>query len=106
MLPIFWDDGSAPSPTRACPIVNAGPAPRWVIPLGPVIGVWIHWYGGRSTPCLCDVCPACAANEPQRWAGYAPCLHLAVEHDPATGECKNVWQLGVLYVPSGDNRRW
>ena len=40
--------------------------------LGPWVGVWIHWVGRRTMPCLNEDCPKARHNRPIRWCGYAP----------------------------------
>ena len=69
MSPIDWDDRP--------PTVH--PARVWTCPVGEFrvrllarpVGVWIHWLGKRSLPCLKGDCPAARHRSPQRWQGYA-----------------------------------
>lgn len=46
--------------------------PVWIVALGPPVGVWVHWMGKRSLPCLGDQCPAARHRRPVHWTGYLP----------------------------------
>lgn len=39
-----------------------------------LIGVYTHFYHGRTLPCESEGCPACADNSPTRWHGYLACF--------------------------------
>lgn len=45
-----------------------------------LIGVFTHFFHGRTTPCEGTACDACAANQPARWHGYVAAF------DPRTHE--------------------
>ena len=35
-----------------------------------VVGLYVHYWSGRSRPCTGETCEACASNNAARWKGY------------------------------------
>lgn len=61
-----------------------------IILSGDVVGCFTHHWGGRTSPCLPDTCPACDHGARRDWKGYLCCLRpsnrqvVMVEITPAT----------------------
>lgn len=53
-----------------------------------VLGVWTHFLGGRTLPCMSSDCKGCEAQMPKRWEGYislitpSPSKHILVALTP------------------------
>lgn len=46
---------------------------------GQFLGVKLHYWKGRSTPCMGPDCEACQQGHKPRWKGYIQCLHPATK---------------------------
>lgn len=68
--PIDWTD--KPPSVPLARIWTPPDLDSWVVLLGRWSGVWIHWIGRRSVPCLGPQCPSNRHLKPAHWAGYAP----------------------------------
>ncbi len=69
-MSISWQDENPPVITAKIWTPPAGLTE--VCLLGRWLGVWVHWMGRRTLPCLGDECPKARHNRPIRWIGYAP----------------------------------
>jgi hypothetical protein len=69
-LPVFWDDLPQPDgpglPIQILTVPNS--CKVFVRFLSPSRGVWLHWTGKRSEPCLRERCPHCLASA-AHWMG-------------------------------------
>jgi len=87
-----WD-APPPQPTQLpyLPLerIKPGGAFRAIITTPTALGVWTHFMGGRTLPCMDSDCPGCLAQMPRRWEGYLGCLtpspsrHIIVALTPA-----------------------
>jgi len=70
----FNEQGQAPKPGPSLPIVRVTDAARHIFTVfSPAVwGVWTHWDGRRSVPCMLPVetCPFHRRQLPLRWKGY------------------------------------
>lgn len=78
-LPVRWDDeGPAKVPKRVILVrPKAGCSVRAVLLCARITGLWLHWYEGRSVPCLGEEhgCPLHdgAGDWGLRWKGFCGC---------------------------------
>lgn len=71
---IAWDN--SPPVRKFIPIISVKPnRPVTVFAVAPVLGVWAHFFDGRSWPCFkpgAKGCKWCQSQNP-RWKGFLPC---------------------------------
>lgn len=67
---IAWSDSAPLIPTARIWTPPIGLSAVCV--LGNWRGVWIHWMGKRSLPCLDAECPKQRHLKPAKWVGYLP----------------------------------
>lgn len=70
MAKVFWSN-VPPAPVGArlwSPPMGSSSA----VVLGDWLGLWLHWTGSRSVPCLGSDCPKSRHIRPGKWYGYLP----------------------------------
>lgn len=81
---IKWAAKPPPKQKTKVPIVRpkAAQTLRFFLLDQEVTGVWTHWIGGRTQPCLGEVCECVnwPASKMQRWKGY--CMAVQKEGFP------------------------
>lgn len=65
-------DFSSPAPDFISVRIYTPTAHDRCLIIGEMSGVWIHWMGKRSLPCLGKSCPKARHGKPCRWVGYIP----------------------------------
>lgn len=76
---LAWDDQpDMPRLRSKFRLVRIGRAEKLkTIILSPqLVGVWTHYYRGRTAPHEEPTCPACDAKNARRWYGYLACWNL------------------------------
>jgi hypothetical protein len=66
------DWSPAPPPPVAARIITVSDGTSHYVVLGSWAGIWVHWLGRRSLPCLGERCPRSRHLRPMRWTGYLP----------------------------------
>jgi len=94
MEKVAWTNSPPPIPEA-----RIWPPPEglsYFLVLGPYVGVWCHWIGKRSLPCLDEDCPGPRHKRPMVWFGYLPgaipifsdqAKKNLLRHDPAILAC-------------------
>lgn len=94
---IDWDNQAPRIPAARVWTVPEGDSK--VVLLGEPAGVWTHWMGRRSLPCLGEHCPTSRHRRPAQWYGYYPAVQLVTElHERGYRE-----QLGSKIVLPGSS---
>src|SRR5437667_3615004 len=70
-----WAD-SPPDPVPFSILIPPPGVHRFTL-LGLGRGIWLHWVGKRSLPCLDQDCPRSRHIKPAYWLAYLPALHWA-----------------------------
>jgi hypothetical protein len=67
------DPDDQPTPVR---LIRVGPKQplEIVITAEQVLGVYTHWYTGRTVPCTRPTCDACQLGNEPRWHGYVSAI--------------------------------
>lgn len=77
-----WDD-VPPEPVFERVVIPPVGVAKFTI-LGTGRGIWLHWLGKRSMPCLRALCPKARHSKPVYWLGYLPCLQWSDSSEYAT----------------------
>lgn len=68
-----WTQGPPPEdkqPQARLLRVKPGHPIAGIITSRQLLGTYVHFFRGRTTPCTDDACPACRANQLPRWYGW------------------------------------
>lgn len=81
-MTLAWDDSpELPQLRSKFKLVRVGRSEKIrTIVLSPqLVGVWTHYFRGRSCPHEEPTCPACDARNARRWYGYLACWNTATD---------------------------
>jgi hypothetical protein len=84
-MELFNRDDRPPQGPKPLKLIRVGKGQTFVYTVlsTSLFGVWTHWDGGRSLPCMKakDKCLGCQRGFPKRWKGYLHCYYALAKAD-------------------------
>lgn len=71
---IHFEAVDSSAATRCMTVVRVRPGQKLLVShlCAEIVGLYTHWFGGKTVPCDLNHCKACDRNVPRLWKGFFP----------------------------------